>query len=668
MNSAINDISARRRPIVSNGGPGDDATPLPGKLAGAIGRAVEALLASQHADGHWVFELEADVTIPAEYILLQHYLGRIDPELQASMAQFIRAQQGEDGGWPLYYGGALDISSSVKAYFALKAAGDPIEAPHMARARTAILARGGARRCNVFTRITLALFGEAPWRAVPVMPVEIMLLPGWSPFHIAKVSYWSRAVLAPLLVLMALRPRARNPHGVTIRELFVEPPEGVRDWIAGPTRSPLALAFAVLDRVVRIAEPFFPAGSRQRAIDRAVAFVTERLNGEDGLGGIFPAMANSLMMFECLGYARDHPAWTTAAAAVDKLVVHADQRSYCQPCLSPVWDTALACHALMDAADPPLAHQRLDQPIDRALQWLAGKQVVDVIGDWAMTRPGLRPGGWAFQYENPHYPDVDDTAAVALALDRFDRARYRPALERAAEWILGMQSRNGGWGSFDADNTHDYLNHIPFADHGALLDPPTADVSARCLGLLCQLGYRAEHPAVAAAIGFLRREQEADGSWFGRWGTNYIYGTWSVLAAFNAAGIDPAAPEVRRAVAWLLARQRPDGGWGEAEGSYWPGAPHGEAPYGTPSQTAWALLGLMAAGEADNPAAARGVAYLIATQNPSGTWDEPWFTAVGFPRVFFLRYHGYRVYFPLWALARYRRLMNANSAQAPFGI
>jgi squalene-hopene/tetraprenyl-beta-curcumene cyclase len=291
-----------------------------------------------------------------------------------------------------------------------------------------------------------------------------------------------------------------------------------------------------------------------------------------------------------------------------------------------------------------------------------------VVGDWAMSRPDLRPGGWAFQYENPYYPDVDDTAAVALALDRFDRERYRPAIERAAEWIIGMQSRNGGWGSFDADNTHHYLNHIPFADHGALLDPPTADVSARCLGLLAQLGYGADHPAVAAAVAFLWREQEADGSWFGRWGTNYIYGTWSVLAALNATSIDPAAPEIRRAVNWLLTRQGADGGWGEREESYWPGVPRGQAPYSAPSQTAWALLGLMAAGEIHNLAVARGVTYLIATQNSSGSWDEPWFTAVGFPRVFFLRYHGYPAYFPLWALARYRRLMNGNSARVPFGI
>ncbi len=658
MNGTINE-TAERATVAASGG--DAGRNLP-ELDTAIARAVQSLLASQHADGHWVFELEADATIPSEYILLQHYLDRIEPGLQARIADFIRARQGEDGGWPLFHGGALDLSCSVKAYFALKAAGDPADAPHMARARAAILRQGGARRCNVFTRITLALFGEAPWRAVPAMPVEIMLLPGWSPFHISKVSYWSRTVLVPLLVLMALRPQARNPRGVTVRELFVEPPDTVRDWITGPTSSPLALAFGLLDRVLRRAEPLFPAAPRRRAIDKAVAFVTERLNGEDGLGGIFPAMANSLMMFECLGYRRDHPDWQAAAAAVDKVVIRDQAGSYCQPCLSPVWDTALACHALMEAEDRPL-----DPAIRQGLDWLAGRQVLEAAGDWAMVRPGLRPGGWAFQFENPYYPDVDDTAAVALALHRFDRERYRAAIDRAAEWITGMQSRNGGWGSFDADNTHYYLNHIPFADHGALLDPPTADVSARCLGLLAQIGRGTDHSATAA-LAFLRREQEVDGGWFGRWGTNYIYGTWSVLAALNAAGVDPAAPEIRRAVDWLLDRQRADGGWGESEQSYWLGTPRGEAQYSTPSQTAWALLGLMAAGEVDNAAVARGIAFLIETQASDGDWDEPWFTAVGFPRVFFLRYHGYRVYFPLWALARYRRLITAKSRRVPFGI
>ncbi len=633
------------------------------RLDKAIMRASESLVGLQHPDGHWVFELEADVTIPSEFILLQHYLGRIEPELQARIARYIRATQGADGGWPLFHGGAIDLSASVKAYFALKAAGDPIDAPHMARARSAILARGGARRCNVFTRILLALFGEVPWRAVPVMPVEIMLLPGWSPFHIAKVSYWSRTVLVPLLVLMALRPRARNPHAVTIGELFAEPPESVRDWITGSTSSPLSVAFGMLDRLLRVAEPFFPADPRRRAIEKAVLFVTERLNGEDGLGGIFPAMANAAMMYDCLGYEPDHPDYATALAAVRKLLVLDGERNYCQPCLSPVWDTALACHALMEVDD-----ERLESTLREAHDWLESKQVLEVVGDWAATRPGLRPGGWAFQFENPYYPDLDDTAAVALALDRFGSARYRTAIDRAAEWVVGMQSRNGGWGSFDADNTHYYLNHIPFADHGALLDPPTSDVSARCLGFLTQIGYGPDHPTVAAAIAYLRDEQEPDGSWFGRWGTNYIYGTWSVLAAFNSAGIAPDSPEVRRAVGWLLARQHKDGGWGEEGESYFPGAPHGDAPYSTPSQTAWALLALMAAGEASHPAVARGIAYLIDSQDQDGNWDEPWYTAVGFPRVFYLRYHGYRAFFPLWALARYRRLSRGNSQQVPFGI
>ncbi|MBO0735298.1 MAG: squalene--hopene cyclase, partial [Alphaproteobacteria bacterium] len=465
------------------------------------------------------------------------------------------------------------------------------------------------------------------------------------------------------LVLMALRPRARNPHGVTIGELFVEPPEAVSDWIRGPTSSPLSVAFGLLDRLLRAAEPFFPAEARRRAIEKAVAFVTERLNGEDGLGGIFPAMANAVMMYDCLGYEPDHPDYAMALASLRKLLVADGERSYCQPCLSPVWDTALACHALMEVDD-----ERLGPTLRRALDWLAAKQVLGVVGDWATTRPGLRPGGWAFQFENPYYPDLDDTAAVALALDRFGGRRYREAIGRAAEWVVGMQSRNGGWGAFDADNTHEYLNHIPFADHGALLDPPTADVTARCLSFLTQIGCGPDHPAVTAAIGYLRDEQERDGSWFGRWGTNYIYGTWSVLAALNSAGIPPDSPEVRRAVRWLLTRQHRDGGWGEAGESYSPGALHGDAPYSTPSQTAWALLALMASGQVAHPAVARGIAYLIDTQDPDGNWDEPWYTAVGFPRVFYLRYHGYRAFFPLWALARYRRLSHGNSKQVLLGM
>jgi squalene-hopene/tetraprenyl-beta-curcumene cyclase len=634
----------------------------PASLDRAVARAADWLLSRQQEDGHWVFELEADATIPAEYILLQHYLDTIDEGLEQRIAPYLRRTQGAHDGWSLFHGGEFDISSSVKAYFALKAIGDPIDAPHMTRARAAILARGGARHSNVFTRILLALWGEVPWRAVPMMPVEIMLLPRWFPFHIDKISYWSRTVIVPLLVLMAQRPRARNPRGVSIAELFTEPPDNVTDWIKPPSRSLMGSAFAWLDGILRRLEPTFPRYLRDRAIAKAVDFVTPRLNGEDGLGGIFPAMANSMMMYDCLGYPPDHPNCRTARAATDKLVVHGDNETYCQPCLSPVWDTVLAGHALMEVGDD------IAPALRRAFDWVEGRQVRDVAGDWAAQRPGLRPGGWAFQYENPHYPDVDDTAAVGLALDRFDGARYREAIDRAGEWITGMQSKNGGWGSFDADNTHYYLNHIPFADHGALLDPPTADVSARCLGFLAQIGYAPDHPAIARAVAYLKREQEADGSWFGRWGTNYIYGTWSVLAALNAAGLDPEAPEMRRAVAWLLARQHEDGGWGESGASYWPDQPPGEAPYSAASQTAWALLGLMAAGEAAHPAVARGIDYLVSSQQSDGSWDEPWYTAVGFPRVFYLRYHGYRAYFPLWALARYRRLGEANAPRVAFGI
>jgi squalene-hopene/tetraprenyl-beta-curcumene cyclase len=643
-------------PIAAEAAPQDEAA-----LAAAVDRAAAALLARQQADGHWVFELEADATIPAEYILLQHYLDEIDDALQQKLAHHLRSIQGADGGWPLFHGGAADLSATVKAYFALKAVGDAPEAPHMARARALILARGGAALCNVFTRIQLALFGELPWHAVPVMPVEIMHLPLWFPFHLSKVSYWSRTVIAPLLVLMAKKPLARNPRGITVRELFAPGTQAKPPKAKG---SVWAVLFNALDIVLRVTEPYFPARSRQSAIAKAQAFVSERLNAEDGLGAIYPAMANAVMMMECLGVPKDDPALVIAKAALRKLLVLAPDRSYCQPCVSPIWDTGLAAHALMEVGGA-----EANASVRRALDWLVELQVLDLAGDWATWRPGVRPGGWAFQYANPHYPDVDDTAVVAMALDRFDRTAYRPAVERAHEWIAGMQSRGGGWGAFDADNSYFYLNYIPFADHGALLDPPTADVSARCVSFLYQLrGPGAADRVAAQGLDYLLREQESDGSWFGRWGTNYVYGTWSALCALRMAGMDRQAPAIRRAVQWLVARQRPDGGWGEDGATYWSERPRGEGKESTASQTAWALLGLMAAGEADHPAAARGVRYLLETQQPHGLWDESWYTAVGFPRVFYLRYHGYRAYFPLWALARYRNLRRDNDTTRTYGM
>jgi squalene-hopene/tetraprenyl-beta-curcumene cyclase len=638
----------------------------------AIQEATKALLAQQRADGHFVFQLEADSTIPSEYLLMVHWLGETaDPKLEGKIGAYLRRIQGEHGGWPLVEGGRFNISASVKGYFALKMIGDDIGAPHMARARAAILAHGGAEASNVFTRSLLALYGAIPWRGVPVMPVEIMLLPRWFPFHIAKISYWARTVLVPLTVLNALRPTARNPRAVLIPELFRTPPELVRKWPIGEHhRFPWSQMFRAIDRVLRIVEPHFSKAVRRRAIDKAVQFTTERLNGVDGLGAIFPAMANSLMMYDALGYRSDHPDRAAARASLERLLVVKEHEAYCQPCVSPVWDTALAAHALIEVGGEDAAASAA-----RSLNWLVPRQILDTVGDWAMTRPGVRPGGWAFQYNNPHYPDIDDTAVVVMAMDRAARelpgeemTDFRGPIARAVEWVIGMQSRNGGFGAFDADNDHLYLDHIPFSDHGALLDPPTADVTARCVSMFAQLKRRGSREALARALAFLRRTQETDGSWYGRWGMNYIYGTWSVLCALNIAGVDPDAPEVRRAVEWLVAIQSPDFGWGEDAESYKLGYQGYEPAPSTASQTAWALLGLMAAGQVDHPAVERGIRYLQRTQGSDGFWNEARYTATGFPRVFYLRYHGYSKFFPLWAMARYRKLKGVAGAAVRVGM
>jgi squalene-hopene/tetraprenyl-beta-curcumene cyclase len=490
------------------------------------------------------------------------------------------------------------------------------------------------------------------------MPLEIMHLPRWFPFHLSKVSYWSRTVIVPLLVLIAKRPQARNPNGVHIQELFRTPPDRVKNWIQGPDKSGWSTFFKHLDSMLRL----LPQRSSAGAVAKAVAFVHERINGDDGLGGIYPAIANSVMMFDTLGYAPDDPDAAIAWQAVRKLLVIQDDRAYCQPCFSPIWDTGLAGHAMAEAG----------ASTDAACDWLRARQIVDVAGDWAVRRPNLRPGGWAFQYENAHYPDVDDTALVGMLLHRNGDPAHAESIARAKEWILGMQSAgggklDGGWGAFEPENIHLYLNHIPFADHGALLDPPTSDVTARCVSFLAQIGMASDEPAMVRALAFLRREQEPNGSWFGRWGTNYIYGTWSVLCALNAAAIPAEDPAVRKAVDWLISVQREDCGWGEGEESY-DKAPPGVYRESTPSQTAWAVLGLMAAGEAENPAVARGIAFLACTQRSDGEWEEKPYTAVGFPKVFYLKYHGYRLYFPLLALARYRTLSRGNTKRVAFGF
>jgi squalene-hopene/tetraprenyl-beta-curcumene cyclase len=643
------------------------------RLNKSIDAATIALMGLQRVDGHFVFELEADATIPAEYVLTRHYLGEpVDAALEAKIAIYLRRIQSADGGWPLFHEGASHVSASVKGYFALKMIGDRVDAPHMVRARQWILAQGGAANSNVFTRNLLALYDVIPWRGVPVMPVEIMLLPRWFPFHLDKVSYWARTVLVPLTVLNALKPRARNPNGVGIEELFVTPPEDVRHWPKGPHQTwPWSGIFGAIDHVLRVLEPYFPKMTRRLAIEKARRFVTKRLNGEDGLGAIFPAMANSVLMFDALGYPADHPDRAVARSSLEKLLVIKDNEAYCQPCLSPVWDTALATHTLLEVGGAEAESRAL-----HGLEWLKPLQVLETKGDWAATRPNARPGGWAFQYANPHYPDLDDTAVVVMAMDRAmrhapdaRRADFHQAMTRGREWVEGMQSKNGGWGAFDADNTYHYLNQIPFSDHGALLDPPTADVTARCVSMLVQLGdIPGKSAPLDKAITYLKRTQEKEGSWYGRWGMNYIYGTWSVLCAFNAAGIDPATPPVQKAVRWLLSIQNEDGGWGEDGDSYKLAYRGYEPAPSTASQTAWALLGLMAAGEIDHPAVERGIDYLLANQGIDGFWNEKRFTATGFPRVFYLRYHGYPKLFPLWALARFANLKAANAKSVLVGM
>ncbi|MDT8364149.1 MAG: squalene--hopene cyclase [Nitrosomonas sp.] len=623
-------------------------------LTDAVIRARAALLDQQQEDGHWCWPLEADCTIPAEYILMMHFMDEIDLGLEAKLANFIRARQvNEHGGWSLYHAGGFDISGSVKSYYALKLAGDSAEATHMLRAKEAILAHGGAARANVFARLMLAMYQQIPWRGVPFVPAEIMLLPRWFPFHLSKIAYWSRTVTVPLSILCSLKARAANPGKVQIQELFTVPPDQEKNYF--PVRTFLNLVLLYIERLGSMLEPLIPSFIRRKALRLAEQWMTERLNGKDGLGAIFPAMVNAYEALALLGYEYEHPLRKACRKALRNLVVEEEEQAWCQPCVSPVWDTVLACLALQED------QHTNSEPVRRALDWLVPLQARDEPGDWRDQHPDLPGGGWAFQYANPHYPDLDDTAAAAWALQQADTDRYRESLERAADWLAGMQSSNGGFAAFDSDNTCYYLNDIPFADHGALLDPPSSDVTARCVGFLSLYGKEQHQPVVTRGLAYLFDEQEANGAWFGRWGSNYIYGTWSVLEALRLTKIDYHHAAVRRAVQWLKSVQRPDGGWGESNDSYLYPRLAGKMQESTSFQTAWALLGLMAAGDTDSQAVRNGINYLITIQQADGLWHELWFTAPGFPKVFYLKYHGYSKYFPLWALNRYRTLTKQTS-------
>ncbi len=646
------------------------------RLDAALGAALGRLLNLQSDQGYWVFDLEADATIPSEYVMLQRFLGReMRPELKDKIGRYLRARQLDDGGWPLYTEGPANLSCTVKAYFALKLLGDTPHAPHMARARQKVLEMGGAEKVNIFTRITLAIFGQIPWRAAPCMPIEITMLPEWFFFHLRKVSYWSRTVVVPLLILYARRPVLGLAPNEGVRELFIQDPESLRnldEFQAGNGRKNL---FILLDRILKCAEGCMPVGIRDEAVRRAERWTVERMSGEGGIGAIFPAMANAVMALRVLGYADSHPAMVRGVKALDDLLVEKEREAFCQPCVSPIWDSCLSLSASLEAG------ARHDSAAMRAcVDWLFSKQVFS-WGDWALNSPELKPGAWAFQFENDFYPDVDDTSMVLMALLRagaLDDPRHQERIGTAVNWILGLQSSDGGWAAFDVDNNKLYLNDIPFADHGALLDPSTADLTGRCLELLGMLGFDRSFGPVARGIEFLRKEQEADGSWYGRWGVNYIYGTWSVLMGLRQVREDMRAPYVRRAVRWLLDHQNGDGGWGESCYTYFEPSLGGRGR-STPSQTAWALLGLMAAGEAGSEAVRRGIAHLLERQQPDGSWEERLFTGTGFPRVFYLLYHGYGQYFPLWTLGAYRRLIRdgrmrqdevrlANPDKLPFTV
>jgi squalene-hopene/tetraprenyl-beta-curcumene cyclase len=697
------------------------------RLARAVAAAQGRLLAAQHADGHWCGELEGDTILETEYVLLLHFLGRLDDPRVGRAARYVRRRQLPAGGWAIYPGGPPEVSASVKAYFVLKLAGDDPEAPHMRRARRTIHGLGGLDACNSFTKIYLAICGQYEWQRCPAVPPEMVLLPRWLYFNLYEMSSWSRAIVVPLSVLWALRPVRPVAAGLGIAELRLpraagaaeprtgvsepriaaEPQIGAQEPRTGApeprtgAREPLPRAlggasrfwrafFLLLDRGLWTGERLGLTPFRRRALARAEAWILERLEDSDGLGAIFPPIVNTIFALRCLGYDADHPAVAGQLRELERLEIEEDGELRLQPCFSAVWDTALALHALNDSGLDP-GHPA----IEAARGWLLAREIRRT-GDWSVKAPGVPAGGWCFEYRNAFYPDCDDTAEVLTALSALPGGGEEPAARRGVVWLLGMQNDDGGWGAFDRACDKQILTHVPFADHNALLDPSTADVTGRALDALLRLGLAAGAPPLARAAAFLRGQQEKDGSWYGRWGCNYVYGTWLALRALarcdppqepsgehRPSAVDeprprparaatdlqegPSAAAVgrggdlagepwrRRAIAWLVSHQNPDGGWGESPRSYDEPDQKGIGP-STAAQTAWALMGLFAAGVVDDPAVERGVDFLLRAQREDGSWrDEPW-TATGFPRVFYLRYHLYAVYFPLMALAECRQL------------
>ena len=637
----------------------------------AIVRSREFVLSRQHPDGYWCGELEADSMLEADYIFLHTLLESGDPgRLRRALAEMLRYQN-EDGSWSLFPGGPGNISLSVKCYFSAKLMGMGADNPRLAKCREWVLAHGGVVACNTFTKMYLCALGQYDYDAVPAIPPEIVLFPKWFYFNIYEISAWSRSILVPLAIIYAKKPFKKIPPEQGIDELF----------IGGRANSILRLRmnrkvpfswrnfFLILDRITHLAEAVHIRPLRTLALRKAEKWMLARLEMTDGLGAIYPAMLNAILALRYLGYSEDDPQVIRARDEFEKLGLEEPANAELpeptfrmRPCVSPVWDTAQAVYALGEAGVP-----RSDPRMHKAADWMLSKEVRHK-GDWAVKAPKTEPGGWYFEFNNEFYPDTDDTAQVLLALNKVDNPRERyqhQVAERAIQWVLAMQCRNGGWGSFDKDNVKMLFQYIPFADHNAMMDPPTVDITGRILEMLANYGYTRADKRVEKAIRFIFSEQEPDGSWFGRWGVNYLYGTFLVLRGLEAMGVDNHEPQIQQAAEWIRMVQNPDGGWGETCGSYDDPNTRGVGP-STPSQTAWAMLGLLAAGDDRSDSIAKGVRWLLTRQQADGSWDErtgsgltrqALYTGTGFPRVFYLSYEMYRQYFPLLALTGYRRAM-----------
>jgi len=623
-------------------------------LAEAVERAAHHLLSLQAPEGFWLGELEADTTLESDYILYLHILGKVEPERVRRLANYIRPRQLPQGGWNIYQGGPAELNATVKAYLALRLAGDSPGAPHMLRARQCIHSLGGLEATNSFTRLYLALVGAVDWDMVPAIPPELLLLPLWFFVNLYEMSSWTRTIVVPLMILYAKKPRWWIPIS-NLDELFRDPARRLQAFAWGPGLLTWRNFFLAMDRALKIYErlPWKPL--RRHALAEACRWLLEHLERSDGLGAIYPAMVNSVFALVAMGYAPDDPLTAREIAHLAGLEITEGETTRVQPCVSPVWDTAIVMVGLREAGMPG------DHPaLVRAARWLLSQQVVG-SGDWQKKNRDAAPAGWVFEFRNDFYPDVDDTAFVLMALgcvDYPERRRYQQAVRRGIDWLVSMQNRDGGWGAFDRDNSRSTLTQIPFADHNAMIDPSTADVTARVLECLARFGWPASHPVVERGLTFLRRDQTSEGAWYGRWGVNYVYGTGGVLRALDTLGLAGERCG-QRGAAWLRSVQNADGGFGESIASYDDPALKGQGT-STASQTAWALIGLLAASDTEDPAVAPAVRYLLDRQNPDGSWDEKEFTGTGFPCVFYLKYHLYRNSFPLYALARYQNLLAAK--------